>query len=69
MSTVYKVTRTSLGGQAPARMALLQSIDFVDHGSRCVAEIAGEALFELSTLDAVLGAMKLTRDDVEARRR
>ncbi len=61
----YRIRRTSLPQQPEPRAVLLQAIEIHDHGTHVVAVIEGVAIFELLSVDQVLDAMDLTRDDVE----
>lgn len=63
----YRVRQSSLDQQASQRAVLLQAVEFQDHGTHCVALVAGEPLLELPTLDEILTAMHLTRTDIELR--
>ena len=63
----FRVKRATLASNPGSRGELLQAVVFEDHGTRAIAAIGGEPLFELASLDEVLVAMKLTRDDVEER--
>lgn len=61
----YRIRRTSLTQQPEPRAILLQAVEIRDHGTRACVVIEGIPLFELLSVDQVLDAMDLTRDDVE----
>lgn len=65
MTTIYRVRRASIEPQGAARRALLDAVEIRVTDDTAVLAVGGEPLLVMPSLEEVLQAMSLERDDVE----
>jgi hypothetical protein len=63
--SIYRVRRSSIADANAPRRALLDAVEIREEKDAAILVVAGEALLVLRSVDELLDAMGITRDDIE----